>query len=248
GRALAPAEAYGDSALLGSVLSVLRENARREGRLREAVATGERALGLAEESGDPHAAAFERANLAELWLQLGESEVAREVAETALAAVDADDSWSLAYALAALARVRMRGGTPQGVDELLGRGERAAGMDQQALFEVRTARAELALLRGRPELVPGLLRDGEAPVLAAWGHLLGGERESARRVAAAEVERARGTGERLAEVEAGVVHAAALGGEAGARALGAVEILARRLPYPAGAGRVVAARGLLSSG
>ncbi|MBO1331928.1 AAA family ATPase [Streptomyces sp. VRA16 Mangrove soil] len=248
GLALAPAEAYGDSALLGSVLSVLRENARREGRLREAVDTGERALGLAEESGDPTAAAFERANLAELWLQLGESELAREAADAAVAGVDADDAWSLPYALVASARVLMSGGTPEGADELLGRAERAAGMDQQAHFEVRTARAELALHQRRPELVPGLLRDGEAPVLTAWAHVLRGERESARRVAAAEIERARGTGERLAEVEAGVVHAVALGGAAGALALAAVEEVARGLPYPAGVGRVVAARGVSGSG
>ncbi|MFD8572983.1 ATP-binding protein [Streptomyces sp. NPDC059639] len=247
-RALAPAEAYGDSAVLGSVLSVLRENARREGRLREAVDTGERALGLAEESGDPTAAAFERANLAELWLLLGESGVAREVAEAAVAGVDADDAWSLPYALAALARVLMRGGSAGEAGPLLDRAERSAGMDQQARFEVRAARAELALRQDRPELVTTLLRDGEAPVLAAWGHLLGGERELARWVAAGEVERARSTGERLAEVDAGVVHAVALGGASGVRALGVVEALARRLPYPAGVGRVVAARGLLGSG
>ncbi|MEU6842083.1 AAA family ATPase [Streptomyces sp. NPDC046716] len=246
--ALAPAEAYGDSALLGSVLSVLRENARREGRLRDAVDTGQRALSLAEESGDPTAAAFERANLAELWLLLGEFEVAKEAAEAAVAGVDAEDAWSLPYALAALARVLMRGGALFGVAELLGRAERAAGMDQQARFEVRTARAELALREERPGVASGLLRDGEAPVLAAWAHLLCGERESARWVAAGEIERARRSGERLAEVEAGVVHAVALGEGAGVRALAAVEGVARGLPYPAGVGRVVAARGLLSPG
>ncbi|MEV1025979.1 AAA family ATPase [Streptomyces sp. NPDC050264] len=247
-RALAPAEAYGDSALLGSVLSVLRENARREGRLREAVDTGERALGLAEESGDPTAAAFERANLAELWLLLEEFETARGSAEAAVAGVDADDAWSLPYALAALARVLMRDGRAEEAAPLLARAERSAGMDQQARFEVRTARAELALRQERPELVSGLLREGEAPVLTAWGHLLSGERELARSVAAGEVERARSTGERLAEVDAGVVRAVALSGAAGTRALEAVEALARGLPYPAGVGRISVVRGLLGSG
>ncbi|MFJ4715536.1 ATP-binding protein [Streptomyces sp. NPDC088785] len=246
-RALAPAEAYGDSALLGSVLSVLRENARREGRLREAVDTGRRALGLAEESGDPTAAAFERANLAELWLLLGESAAAEETAEAAVAGVDADDAWSLPYALTALGRVRMRDGRTERAAPLLDRAERSAGMDQQARFEVRTARAELALRRARPGLVAGLLRDGEAPVLAAWGHLLAGEREPARRIAGRELERARSTGERLAEVDAGVVHAVALGGAAGARALGASEALARTLPYPAGTERARTARQLLAA-
>ncbi|WP_420032819.1 ATP-binding protein [Streptomyces sp. cg28] len=231
-RALAPAESYGDSALLGAVLSVLRENARREGRLRDAVGTGLRALGLAEESGDPTAAAFERANLAELRLLLGEFDAARELAEGAVAGVDGDDdTWSLPYALAALARVRMRGGDVEAAVPLLDRAEGAVGMDRQARFEVRSARAEVALRQGVPGRVSELVSDTEAPVLAAWGHFLCGERELAGRVAAAEVERARGSGERLSEVDAGVVLAVALA-EPGA--LDEVAVLARGLPYPAG--------------
>ncbi|MFD5123852.1 ATP-binding protein [Streptomyces sp. NPDC058385] len=246
--ALAPAQAYGDSALLGSVLSVLRENARRSGRLREAVSTGQRALALAEESGDPTAAAFERANLAELRLLLEEFEAARELAEAAVAGADTDDAWSLPYALAALARVLMPAEEPERAADMLDRAERSVGMgrDRQASFEVRTARAELALFQERPERVAELLPEGEAPVLTAWAHLLAGQTESARWVAAAEIERARATGERLAEVDAGVVHAVALGGAAGARALRAVEATARSLPYPAGLGRAVAARRLLA--
>ncbi|WP_432179589.1 ATP-binding protein [Streptomyces sp. NBC_00063] len=246
--ALAPAQAYGDSALLGSVLSVLRENARRSGRLREAVSTGQRALALAEESGDPTAAAFERANLAELRLLLEEFEAARELAEAAVAGADTDDAWSLPYALAALARVLMPAEEPERAADMLDRAERSVGMgrDRQASFEVRTARAELALFQERPERVAEVLPEGEAPVLTAWAHLLAGQPESARWVAAAEIERARATGERLAEVDAGVVHAVALGGAAGARALRAVEATARSLPYPAGLGRAVAARSLLA--
>ncbi|MFI6878088.1 ATP-binding protein [Streptomyces sp. NPDC050400] len=238
--ALAPAEAYGDSALLGSVLSVLRENARREGRLREAVATGRRALGLAEESGDPTAAAFERANLAELRLLLCEFDEARELAEAAVAGVEAGDAWSLPYALAALARVRMRDGAAGRAEPLLDRAERLAGADRQAHFEVRTARAELALLQERPERVVALLPEGEAPVLAAWAELHAGRRESARAIAVAEVERAVGAGERLAEVEARAVLGAAAR-EGGV--LDRAEALASALPYPAGVERVRWARG-----
>ncbi|MCX5080714.1 AAA family ATPase [Streptomyces sp. NBC_00401] len=244
--AFAPAEAYGDSALLGSVLSVLRENARRGGRLREAVDTGLRALDRAEESGDPTAAAFERANLAELRLLLEEVDAARDLAEAAVAGADPDEAWSLPYALAALARVRMRAGAPDRAAPLLDRAERVAGThrDRQARFEVGTARAELALLQGRPEQVAVLLPDDEAPVLAAWGRLLAGDRGAARRIAAAEVERALGTGERLAEVEARVVHAVALPGAAGRAALADAGALARSLPYPAGLRRIEQARGL----
>ncbi|MFD4651905.1 ATP-binding protein [Streptomyces sp. NPDC058441] len=244
--AFAPAEAYGDSALLGSVLSVLRENARRGGRLREAVDTGLRALDRAEESGDPTAAAFERANLAELRLLLEEVDAARDLAEAAVAGADPDEAWSLPYALAALARVRMRADAPDRAAPLLDRAERVAGThrDRQARFEVGTARAELALLQGRPEQVAVLLPDDEAPVLAAWGRLLAGDRGAARRIAAAEVERALGTGERLAEVEARVVHAVALPGAAGRAALAEAGALARSLPYPAGLRRIEQARGL----
>lgn len=247
--ALAPARAYGDSALLGSVLSVLRENARRGGRLREAVATGQRALDLAEESGDPTAAAFERANLAELHLLLGEFASAREFAEAAVAGAGSDEAWSMPYALAALARVLMRAAEPELAVAPLGRAERSVGTgrDRQARFEVRSARAELALIEGRPEAVTALLPGGEAPVLASWAELHAGRRESARRIAAAELDRARSAGERLAEVEAGVVHAVALGGAAGLRELGAVESLASSLPYPAGLVRVAAARSVLET-
>jgi hypothetical protein len=65
-RALTHAEAFGDPRVLASVLSVQREQARRCGRLREALEKGHRALDLALRSGDPVGVAFEQANLAEL--------------------------------------------------------------------------------------------------------------------------------------------------------------------------------------
>ncbi|MFF1357106.1 ATP-binding protein [Streptomyces sp. NPDC058297] len=246
-RALPHAEAYGDPQLLGSVLSVLREHARRSGRLREAITTGERALALAERSGDPTAAAFERANLAELHLLLEEYDAAHDLAQDAVRESEPHTGWCAPYALAALARVRMRSGAPDRAAPLLDRAERVAGThrDRQARFEVGTARAELALLQGRPEQVTVLLPDDEAPVLAAWGQLLTGDREAARRIAAAEVERALGTGERLAEVEARVVHAVAQPGAAGRAALAEAQALARSLPYPAGLRRIEQARGLM---
>ncbi|MFI0242302.1 ATP-binding protein [Streptomyces sp. NPDC016845] len=238
--ALAPAEAYGDSALLGSVLSVLRENARRGGRLREAVETGQRALRLAEESGDPTAAAFERANLAELHLLLEEYDAARKLAEAAVSGADRNDAWSLPYALAALGRVLVRGGDVAEAAPLLDRAEETVGVvrDRQARGEVRSARAELFVRRGEPERALALLDEREAPVISAWAHVLAGDVVTARRVARGEVKRAQRSGERLAEVEAGIVCAVALGGGAGYSALERVQVLARGLPYPAGLGRV----------
>ncbi|MEU0596894.1 AAA family ATPase [Streptomyces sp. NPDC006393] len=244
--ALTPAEESGDPMLLGAALSTLRENARRAGRLREAVATGERALRVAEESGNPTSAAFERANLAELRLFLEEFDAARTLAEAAVAGAEPDDNWCLPYALAALARVLMRTGAADRAPRLLDRAERAAVRhdDRQARFEVRIARAELALREGRPGEARAALAREDAPVLSAWAELLRGERESARRTAAEEVERTRRTGERLAEVEARVVWAVAA---KDAEALGAAEEAARALPFPAGLRQVEAARGLMGS-
>ncbi|MFI5804197.1 hypothetical protein [Streptomyces sp. NPDC051561] len=152
-RALAPAEAYGDPTLLTRVLSVLRENARRGGRLREATETGRRALRLAEQSGDPTAATFEQANLAEIHLLMEELAEAGELAETAVRSAESEGEYCMPYALAALARVRMRTGAIPEAADLLVRARRAATdrNDRQARHEVRTARAELALRRGLPE-------------------------------------------------------------------------------------------------
>ncbi|MDP5310116.1 ATP-binding protein [Streptomyces poriferorum] len=252
-RALPPAEASGDPTLLGSVLSMLRENARRAGRLREAIDRGERALGLAERSGGPAAAAFERANLAELRLLLEEPEQACALAEAAVAGAEPAEAWCLPYALAALARTRWAMNEAAAAEDLLDRAESVATTlgDRRASHAVRTARAELALHTGHPEAVLRVLdRFGEeAPVLAAWGELLSGRAESARQLALAEVSRAERTGEHLAEVEARVALGASLtvlAEEAeGAGELARAESLAERLPYPAGTSRAAWARALL---
>ncbi|MFE2059366.1 ATP-binding protein [Streptomyces sp. NPDC059446] len=254
-RALAPAEAYGDPTLHGLVLSTARENARRGGRLRAAVATGRRALELAERSGDPTAAAFERANLAELRLLLEEVGEARVLAEAAVAGAEQEEAWCLPYTLATLARVRLRTGADAEAAVLLDRAAAsAAGLgDRQATYEVRTARAELALAARRPGAALRAL-DGsvaEAPVLAAWAELLAGRAEPARRLALAEAARAERSGERLAEVEARVALAVALSrlssAEEARDALRQAESLAGALPYPAGLRRVRTARGLMDA-
>ncbi|MFJ8976721.1 ATP-binding protein [Streptomyces sp. NPDC102282] len=254
-RALAPAEAYGDPTLHGLVLSTSRENARRGGRLRAAVTTGRRALELAEQSGDPTAAAFERANLAELRLLLEEIDEARALAEAAVAGAEQEEAWCLPYTLATLARVRLRTGADAEAAVLLDRaGASAAGLgDRQATYEVRTARAELALAANHPQAALRAL-DGsvaEAPVLAAWAELLAGRAEPARRLALAEAGRAERTGERLAEVEARVALAVSLSrlsfADEAVDALRQAETLADALPYPAGLRRVRTARGLMDA-
>lgn len=250
--ALPHAEAYGDQELLVTILSVLREHARRSGRLAEAVATGQRALRLAEHTGDPTAVAFERANLAELHLLLMEFDAAREHAEAAVRETGERDEWCTPYALAALARVRVRTGEA-GAFELLARARQVAGAqaDQQAMHEVRTAHAELLVRDGRPTETLSLLANDTGPGaahLVAWAELLTGRSERAAARAAEETARAELTGERLSETEARTVHAAALAalGHAGAAEaeFTRAETLAARLPYPAGASRVTRARNL----
>ncbi|MEU9706240.1 AAA family ATPase, partial [Streptomyces sp. NPDC047981] len=213
-EALPHAEAYGDAQLLASVLSVLRETARRAGRLREAIATGRRALDLAERSGDPTASVFERANLAELHLLVEETEEARELAETAVRDAEPGDVWCAPYARVALARVRMRTAEP-GAVALLDAAERTARAqgDHQARQEVRSARAEWAIREDVPGEALALLEESREPgtaYLTAWAHLACGRAEAALAVAGAEVVRAQRAGERLWETEARAAHAAAL--------------------------------------
>ncbi|MFC8126804.1 BTAD domain-containing putative transcriptional regulator [Streptomyces sp. NPDC057302] len=144
-QALAPAEESGDPALLATVLSVLRENARRAGQHRKALDHGRRALTLAEQAGRPTATAFERANLAEIHLLLGEVDEAEQLAGAAVALAEPFGGTVLAFALTALARVRTAA-APDRAHALLDRAERCAadGGHQQAVDEVRAARAELA--------------------------------------------------------------------------------------------------------
>ncbi|MGW1003111.1 ATP-binding protein [Streptomyces sp. NPDC002520] len=255
-EALAVAEAAGDPAVLGTVLSVARENARRGGRLREARAIGKRALELAEHAGDPTAMAFERTNLAELHLLLDESGQAERLALSAVSLAEPFGEWCLAFALAALARVRLPHDLP-GAAGLLVRAEAAAmdSGDRQALEEVRTAQAELAVRAGHPEEAlrllgtpaPGTGKSAAAAVLTAWAHLVAGRAQHAAELAAAEAERATRSGERLAEVDARTAHGAALArlGHPGpaAEAFTRASALATALPYPVGVSRIALARG-----
>ncbi|TGB13592.1 BTAD domain-containing putative transcriptional regulator [Streptomyces sp. MZ04] len=151
-QALSPAEESGDPALLSTVLSVLRENARRAGHHRRALGYGRRALTLAEQAGRPTATAFERANLAEVHLLLGEARDADQLARAAVDLADPFGGTCLAFALTALARVRTAT-DPDAARTLLDRAERCAheGGHRQAVDEVRAARAEWdAAARARP--------------------------------------------------------------------------------------------------
>lgn len=240
-EALPHAEAFGEPWLLGSVLSVLREQARRSGRLREAIAAGRRALALSERTGDRSGAAFEQANLAELHLLLEET---AEAAGLARAAEDAPLGWSTPYARLALARVLMRGGEGD-PGELLRSALSVAreNADQQAQNEARTAQAEWLIRSGRPDEALALLDrvTGHTHVIA-WAHLAAGRPDRAAGLARAEAERAALTGERIAEVAARTVHAAALAARGGAgeaaEAFSEASRLAGLLPCPAALRRI----------
>jgi tetratricopeptide (TPR) repeat protein len=247
-EALPHAEAFGDPQILASVLSVQREQARRSGRLREAIATGHRALDLAERAAEPIGRVFERANLAELHLLVNEQEQAAALAAAAVEASAARPDLSRPYALLALARVRMRAG--EDPLPLLDDAHRLAveGSDRQALNEIGSARAEWlvengayeAALAALAELTPG------SPTTRAWAHLGVGDIAAAIQVASTEVRRAAFGGERIAEVDARTAHAAALAASgdrsAAAQEFDAAAELAGRLPYPAGASRLAEAR------
>ncbi|SKC42071.1 ATP-binding protein [Krasilnikoviella flava] len=248
--ALPHAEAYGDPTLLGSILSTQRENARRGGRLREAVGIGRRALDLVAQSGDPVLTAFERANLAEIHLLLGEVDEARGLAQEAAAGAEGEATWVLPYALAALGRVQTATGEVEDAEHLLHRAVESAARlaDRQAQQEASIALAEAVLRAGRPADALRALEDAGAgaPALTAWCALGAGDPGRALEVSAAGVARARAAGERLAEVDAQVAHAAALHGTGeparGDAVLDEAGDLARDLPYPAGVTAVAEAR------
>lgn len=252
--ALPHAEAYGDPQILASVLSVQREQSRRSGRLGEALATGRRALELATRSGERLSLAFEQANLAELHLLVEEVDTAAELAETAVAAPADEAGLSTPYALVALALVRMRRGLdPLPVLEEAQQVAEAAA-DRQALDEVGRARAQWLVeagAYGEALVVLGTLTRGSATT-EAWAHLGLGDATTAARIAGAEVARAAAGGERLTEVDARTVHAAALAGLGERRRaeaeFAAAEELATSLSYPAGTTRLRRARAVAGIG
>ncbi|MEV6110168.1 AAA family ATPase [Streptomyces sp. NPDC051940] len=236
-EALPHAEAFGEPRLLGSVLSVLREQARRAGRLREAIATGGRALKLAERAGDRAGIAFEQANLAELHLLLEEAD---EAGRLARAAESSPLGWSTPYAQVALARVLFRTGEGD-PEEPLDAALRTAtdNADRQAQNEALTAQAEWLIRGGRPDEALELLdRVTGGAYVTAWAHLAAGRPERAADLAEAEVVRASRTGERLTETAARTVHAAALAAQGrtaeSAAAFEEASRLAAELPFPAG--------------
>ncbi|WP_022890516.1 ATP-binding protein [Agromyces italicus] len=248
-EALPHAEAYGDPQILASVLSVQREQARRSGRLSEAFATGRRALELAARSGERLSLAFEQANLAELHLLVDEIDEAEALANEAVAATADEAGLSTPYALLALARVRMR--RHEDPLALLSRAQRAAeeSSDRQALDEVGQAHAEWLVDIGAHDEALRILTalPRSSATTTARAHLGLGDAVTAERIAGAEVARAESGGERLTEVDARIVHAAALRALGDARGAGdefiAAEELATRLPYPAGLDRLARVRG-----
>lgn len=248
-KALPHAEAYGDPQILASVLSVQREQSRRSGRLREAIEIGNRALELADRSGEPIGRAFEQANLAELHLLVEEIDAAATLADAAVDAPVDRTALSTPYALVALARVRMR----RNEDPLpqLDEAERVAeeSSDRQGLDEVGQARAEWLVVIGEYDEARRVL--ATLPRLSAttttWANLGLGDAGAAERMARDEIERAASGGERLAEIDARIAHAAALAalglGDRADDEFAAVDELARNLPYPAGLTRLAHARG-----
>ncbi|MFF2776034.1 ATP-binding protein [Streptomyces sp. NPDC058052] len=246
-EALPHAAAAGDASVEALVLSILRENARRTGRLTDAVAYGERAAALADRAGSPEASSFERANLAELHLLLGREAEAELHAVTAERTARDQAPRTLPYALTALARTRMTW-NPAMSDALLSRARHCAERsgDRQALEEVRLASAELALRTARPERTLDLLGQGpttpRSACLEGWALVRTGRHAEAVALLEREAGHAERTGQHLLVVESTAALALALGLSGGAERATTLLTDARRraeaLPYPAGLARV----------
>ncbi|REJ04848.1 transcriptional regulator [Microbacterium bovistercoris] len=247
-EALPHAEAYGDPQILASVLSVRREQARRSGRLHDALAMGRQALELAERSGERLSQAFEQANLAELHLLVDEVDVAAELADAACTAPPDQAGLSTPYALVSRALVLIR--REQDPSAVLDEAQRAAeaSADRQAIDEAGRARATWLIETGAYDealRVLGGLTRGSATA-EAWAHLGLGDAAAAAELSAAEIARSATGGELLSEVDARIAHAAALAAQGlGPRAdeeFAEAEELATRLPYPAALVQLARAR------
>ncbi|MFB6831170.1 ATP-binding protein [Streptomyces hydrogenans] len=239
------------------VLSVLRENRRRSGRLAEALGFGEAAARLADRTGSPEAQAFERTNLAELHLLMGRPDEAEEPARAAERLAREQAHRVQPYACAALARLRAAD-APGEARELLARGEAVALRtgDRQALDEVLLARAELLMRAGSPAAaladVERAAPSARAACLRAWVLVLAGRAAEAVPLMEREAAHAEEAGRRLVAVEATTVLALALGatGETARSegAFAAARQAAAALPYPLGLHRIEAARADLAAG
>ncbi|WP_225802975.1 BTAD domain-containing putative transcriptional regulator [Streptomyces sp. NK15101] len=246
-EALPHAVAAGDASVEALVLSILRENARRTGRLTDAVSYGERAAALADRVGSPEASSFERTNLAELHLLLGRDAEAERLAVAAEQTARTRAPRTLPYALTALARTRMTWNPPM-ARALLSRAEGCAEQsgEQQAFDEVRLATAELALRTGRPEEALSFLGTGatapRAACLRGWALVRTGRHSEAVTLLEREAARADRTGQHLLAVETTTVLALALGlsglKERASALLADARYRAESLPYPAGLARV----------
>ncbi|MFD4375599.1 AAA family ATPase [Streptomyces sp. NPDC058486] len=238
------------------VLSVLRENARRSGRLAEALGFGEAAARLADRTGSPEAQAFERTNLAELHLLLGRPAEAEELARAAERLAREQAERTQPYACAVLARLRADD-DPGEARELLARGEAVALRtgDRQALDEVLLARAELTARSGAPHAaladVDRTAPSSRAACLRAWVLVLAGRAPEAVPLMEREAARAEEAGRRLVAVEATTVLALALGATGATprseAAFASAHRAAKALPYPLGLHRIAAARADLTA-
>ncbi|WP_344250454.1 ATP-binding protein, partial [Isoptericola hypogeus] len=223
-QALPHAEAFGDQHILGSVLSVQREQARRSGRLGDALAAGARALELAERTGNAADVSFELANVAELHLLRDDVAQAAAAVDRALVELAGLEAWSVPYVLVAGARVGMRTGSPDvGERAAAARAAADARGDRQAVDEALVVEVEHRLESGDTDgAVPLLDEVRSLPTehLRARLDLAAGRADVAVARSAAELARTRGAGERVLEAVVGGVHAAALraAGDPGAAA------------------------------
>ncbi|MEU5948803.1 AAA family ATPase [Micromonospora sp. NPDC047465] len=252
--ALPLAEAADDPDVAGKVTAQLSELACLDGRLAEARRFARRALDLAVRTGDPALLAFRRGNLGRLHLLLGDwAPGIRLLRSAATLARPLGTPWCLPYALVNLGTLRIWTDDLESAETCLAECQdlAAATGDRQALSDARTGLAEIAVRRGDPLAALALLAEvetaGAAPI-RAWAHLVAGDAETARQVAAAVREGA----DRVAGIEAGRVHGLAL--TALGRADEALDVLgasverAEAMPYPYGLVRLLEARAAVVAG
>ncbi|WP_109509132.1 ATP-binding protein [Nocardioides speluncae] len=218
--ALAAAEEFDDPGQQAKALSTLGELASMHGHLPEALAISRRTHALAERAGDPAVLAFERADLAIIQLRLGDEDLARRTARSALSTARPYGlTWCLPYVLLSLGEVELRtrpGEDPAEASRWLDQAMAAAGTLGNAQVEEMAAGllAETDLARGRTDAALARLRGaGRGPGVATVrsSALLASGRVEAALVAAKEaLATAQAHSDQPATLEARRVLAAAL--------------------------------------
>jgi len=255
--------AGGEPRVLSSALTNLGESHRMAGELEQAKRYNERALEVAQRTGNPGQVGFDLMNLAQIVLCMGSFDEAWEDLRRGEEMFDSAgaDKQSI-YIPAIRGQVLLARGDWDGAAGYLAQAlaESEAVEDRQALELIHVSLAELDVVRGQPEAAIGRLqplatRQGGFTVsirlILAWAYLERGDVAQAAALARDAVEVARAQQERLSLVDAlrvqGMVLSRQEHWDEAERAFREGLELAHPMPYPYAEARILTEMGMLET-